>query len=411
MFKKISVEHLRLGMYIHALCSPWLSHPFWCDSFLLTSPHDLKNLRTCETEVWIDTSRGLDIRENIHHAVYVVTDSEPLATHPLEAISGRTPLAIELQRATALCQQAHAAVVDMFQEARMGLAINTHRASQLVQEITRSVARNPNALISVARLKTADTYTYMHSVAVSALMVALARRLGLSDVWIEQAGMAGLLHDIGKAHTRTEVLNKPGALTHEEFVHIQQHPADAHRLLLNSGLSKRILDAVRHHHERLDGRGYPDRLAAGDIQRMARMTAICDIYDAVTSNRPYKQGWDPAMALQRMADWCGEHLDRRLFEAFVKTVGIYPIGSLVRLESNLLGLVCEPSGNSMFTPRVVCFYDVPSQQLLSPPTLIDLAQVSDDRIVAREDPANWPFTNMDALWQKAIQLSEESAAA
>ena len=212
--------------------------------------------------------------------------------------------------------------------------------------------------------------------------------------------MAGLLHDLGKAHMDPAILNKPGRLTDEEFAHMKAHPRASYDLLSGStDMDSAVLDACLHHHERLDGRGYPDGLAGDDISLLARMTAICDVYDAITSDRPYKKGWTPPESLRRMAEWTDGHLDKRLFETFVKTVGIYPVGSLVRLRSERLAVVSEPSAKSLTAPRVVVFYCTQSQRTLSP-QLVDLSQPGQDRIVCQEDPAEWPFTNLEALWHK-----------
>ncbi|HJW04185.1 MAG TPA: DUF3391 domain-containing protein, partial [Azospira sp.] len=204
MLKKIHVEQLRLGMYLKAFCGAWLDHPFWRNSFVLKDPADIQAIRaSCVTEVWIDTSQGLDVVPG--EAAISETESEAQvaeeqvreaqATRSLE----RTNTVQEMQRAAKICASAKQAVVSMFQEARMGKAVDAEQAQALVEEISDSVARNPGALISLARLKTADDYTYMHSVAVCALMVALARQLGLDEAQTRAAGMAGLLHDLGKA--------------------------------------------------------------------------------------------------------------------------------------------------------------------------------------------------------------------
>lgn len=410
MFKRISVQHLTTGMYIYEMCGPWISHPFWRSAFLLTEASDLQRLRKSKvTEVWIDPARGKDIGPGVPCVVWDPTSGQnrtPAATarpvaRPLAAIdTSATTLGKELHTAMALCEQSREAMLDMFSEARMGRAISMEMAETLVNEITGSVLRNPDALLSVARLKTADNYTYMHSVAVSGLMVALARKLGQDDTSIRRAGMAGLLHDLGKAHMDPAILNKPGRLTDEEFAHMKAHPRASYDLLRGStDMDTAVLDACLHHHERLDGRGYPDGLAADDISLLARMTAICDVYDAITSDRPYKKGWTPPESLRRMAEWTDGHLDKRLFETFVKTVGIYPVGSLVRLRSERLAVVSEPSAKSLTAPRVVVFYCTQSQRTLSP-QLVDLSQPGQDRIVCQEDPAEWPFTNLEALWHK-----------
>ncbi len=256
----------------------------------------------------------------------------------------------------------------------MGRAIDTAATQRLVEEISDSVTRNPGALISLARIKTADDYTYLHSVAVCALMVALARQMGLSEEDTRAAGHAGLLHDLGKALMPMDVLNKPGKLTDEEFAIVKQHPVEGHRLLLEAkGTHEVTLDVCLHHHEKMDGSGYPDHLPAEQISRFARMGAVCDVYDAITSNRPYKAGWDPAESLRRMAEWTQGHFDPAIFQSFVKSLGIYPIGSLVRLASGRLAIVVEQSARSLLAPRVKVFFSTRSNARL-PPEIVDLSR-------------------------------------
>ncbi|MGP1682259.1 MAG: HD-GYP domain-containing protein, partial [Giesbergeria sp.] len=272
-------------------------------------------------------------------------------------------------------------------------------AQSLVEEISDSVARNPTALISLARLKTADDYTYMHSVAVCALMVALARQLSLSEEHTRSAGLAGLLHDLGKAAIPMDVLNKPGKLTDEEFDIVRQHPVAGYEMLKEAGqVGPAVLDACRHHHEKMDGTGYPDRLPAEKISLIARMAAVCDVYDAVTSDRPYKRGWDPSESLRRMTEWTGAHFDARVFQAFVKSIGIYPVGSLVRLSSGRLGVVTEQGSRSLVTPKVKVFFAVRSNLRITPETIDLGAPGCSDRIAAREDPAKWNFPDLHEIW-------------
>jgi HD-GYP domain-containing protein (c-di-GMP phosphodiesterase class II) len=407
MLKKVGVEHLRLGMYVHELCGSWMDHPFWRARFRLDDPEDIRRLsESAVREVWIDTAKGHDAAQ--HETRAQASDEVDLAAQAdlfliksaeAETAPRQVPMVEEVARAARICARSKDAMVSMFQEVRMGRAVSPEFAGTLVEEISSSVERNPGAIISLARLKSADDYTYMHSVAVCALMVALSRQLGLDAALTRELGLAGLLHDLGKALMPMEVLNKPGKLTDEEFAIIKRHPVEGHRLLVEGGsVGDLQLDVVLHHHEKIDGSGYPDHLKGEEISLYSKMGAICDVYDAVTSNRPYKAGWDPAESIRRMADWCNGHFDGNIFQAFVKCMGIYPIGSLVRLESGRLGVVMEQAGQSLLKPRVKVFFSTKSMTHIAPEVLDLSHSATRDKIVSREDAVKWGLANIERLW-------------
>lgn len=409
MIKQVRVEQLLLGMHIHKLGGSWIENPFWRKSFMLAAPKDLKLIvESGVSEVWIDTTLGLDIESDPIALVALVpeeqtpgSDTQVIESQVVTAPARKhVSMHDELERATKVYATSRVAVTDMFQQARMGRAVDSERANALVGEISASILRNPDALISMARMKTADDYTFMHSVAVCALMIALARKIGLTETETREAGLAGMLHDVGKMAIPLAILNKPGPLTGEEFTSIKTHPAEGHRMLrAGSGVSDVALDVCLHHHEKIDGSGYPERLTGEKISLYARMGAVCDVYDAVTSDRPYKKGWDPSEALRKMAEWKNGHFDDAVFGAFVKILGIYPVGSLVRMQSGRLGVIVEQTENSLLTPKVKVFFSTKAQIRIVP-EIIDLSSAqSRDKIVSREDPEKWGFPDLATLWQ------------
>ena len=408
MQKTIDVDQLRPGMHVLRLNGSWLKHPFWRSSFVATD-RDIEQLRASSVEsVDIAADPGTGAGNGLAEAcddgprgptladVATATPSNDRAA-PAGATAPAS-LDSELLRARRICQEGRDAIEAMFREVRLGRTIEPAQLAPLAGEITASVDRHPGALISIARLKTADDYTYMHSVAVSALMVALARQLGLDDDGCREAAMGGLLHDMGKACMPLEILNKPGRLTDDEFAVMRTHPEEGERLLRESGLENgSVLHMVRHHHEKFDGGGYPARLAAAATPLLTRMSTVCDVYDAITSNRPYKEGWDPGESLRRMASWQG-HFDPVVLKAFVASVGIYPVGTLVRLSSERLAVVVEQHPKALSTPRVRVFFSARSRSHILQHELDLSVPGCSERITAVESPRQWGFRELDRLW-------------
>ena len=403
MLKRIAVEDLRLGMFVQELCGSWMDHPFWRSRIKLDDPAVLKQIQDSPVrEVMIDVSKGHDVA-NAEPQPALEPASVPAKPAPAHLVEPKVSLEAEMGRAAKICATARGAVSSMFQEARMGKAIDAKHALPVVEEISSSVARNPGALIGLARLKNKDDYTYMHSVAVCALMVSLARQLKLDDLQVREAGMAGLLNDIGKMMVPLSILNKPGKLTDDEFVSVKSHPEEGYKLLkAGSGVSDITLDVCLHHHEKMAGNGYPEKLKDEQLSIFARMGAVCDVYDAITSNRPYKSGWDPSESIRKMAEWSGPHFDPAVFQAFVKSIGIYPVGTLVKLESGRLGVVIEQAEKSLLAPKVKVFFSTKSTSYI-PPQILDLAGPGlQDKIVGREDAAKWGLKNVNDFWVGAV---------
>src|SRR5664279_52933 len=400
--KKILVSELRAGMHIHEFCGSWMDHPFWRAKFTVSTEEELKRIASCGVkEIGIDTSKGEDLATGVTRAQVtreVERELESFAAEPSEIIVEGPLGEAAIAKAASLYKRSVPRITALFAEARMGKAVDARGCVTLVDEISESVLRNPGALISVARLKRRDEYTYMHSVAVCALMVALGRQLKLNAEELRQAGLAGMLHDLGKAFTPLEVLNKPGKLSEAEFEIMKGHPERGHAVLVEGGTAgPEVLDVCLHHHEKVDGSGYPHHLPDAEISLFAKMGAVCDVYDAITSVRPYKPGWDPGEALRRMAQWKGP-FDEHIFQAFVKSVGIYPVGTLVRLKSGRIAVVTSQKAKSMLAPKVKVFFSTKANMRI-PPEEIDLsASWCKDEIACCESRDDWHFKDVEQLW-------------
>jgi putative nucleotidyltransferase with HDIG domain len=404
MHKQIDISQLRPGMYLESLPGSWLSNPFWKTSRLLGSADEIELVRRSGIRhAVIDTAKGHDVAAEETGGP---ADSDAAPPAPAAAVGpaprpapAKAAVEQELKVAAQVIVRSRAAVTAMFNDVRMGKAVDLAVSDMVIDEISESIARNTTALVSLVRLKNQHDYTYMHSVAVCALMIALARQLKLSPAEVREAGAAGLLHDLGKMAVPSALLSKPGKLTDDEFVTVRQHPQAGYEMLKQAGgIGEIAMDVCLHHHEKMDGSGYPHRLKGDQISLYARMGAICDVYDAVTSDRAYKQGWPAAESLKKMASWCDTHFDAQLFHAFVKSVGIYPAGTLVRLRSGRLGVVIEQGEASLLTPRVRVFFSTRSNSHLAP-VVVDLGVPGErEQIVKSEDPAQWNFANFNRYW-------------
>ncbi|MEK8033740.1 HD-GYP domain-containing protein [Ideonella sp. DXS29W] len=411
---KIKATELRVGMRIQRLGGSWMQHPFLRGRFILEDPADIQRIIDAGIqEVWIsdggDTTMNATLDDDAlgMEAADVLAPpmvAEPVAAPPpavAPAVARPKParsMELDVERARKVCHNARDQVANMFQQARLGKAIDTQATLPLVDAIQAEVQRNASAILSVARLKAHDDYTYMHSVAVCALMLALARQLNLDEEQTRLAGIGGLTHDLGKMFVPLEILNKPARLSNEEFEVMKLHPAAGAKALADSQATPAAIDIALHHHEKVNGRGYPHALKGDEISLLARMGAVCDVYDAVTSIRAYKKPWDPAMSIREMARWDGD-FDKRVFNAFVKSVGIYPVGSLVKLASNRLAVVVEQGGDSLLHPKVRVFFSLRSNEPIQANTLDLAAPGCKDSIVGPEDPERWGFKNLELLWQ------------
>jgi HD-GYP domain-containing protein (c-di-GMP phosphodiesterase class II) len=395
MLKKVDSSRLRVGMFIHALDCGWMTHPFLRNRFVITHDDEIRKILAAAIRiVTIDAAKGLDVDDapTVAEAdAALEAEVAVIAAAPVTPL--RTTLAEEFDRALAIRRQAAGLVKTVMQDVRMGRAVELDQVSPVVENITGSILRNASALMGLTVIKNKDDYTFLHSVSVCTLMVAFCRSRRMDAETIYQAGIGGLLHDTGKALIPDDILNKPGRLTDDEFAIVKRHPRDGHDLLLRTpGIGAIPLDITLHHHERRDGSGYPERQGADQISELAQMAAIVDVYDAITADRCYHKGIAPAEALRKIYEWSKFQFNPALTQDFMRCVGIYPVGTLVLLESGRLGVVVEAHDTSLLTPKVNVFYSTRSQAYIKPET-VDLARGlgfgGADKIVRHESADKW----------------------
>lgn len=401
MLRKIERTEVELGMYIVQFGGSWFNHPFWRGRFLIDCPDDLEKVKRSSVPwVMIDDELGKapqeeqSVAEDHHREGVSLTRISPnRPRRSARRSSPADPAAASHRRATALVARSKVAMRQLFGDVRMGWSINRASVDGVLDETVQAVGEDAKTLISVTRLKTKDDYTYLHSVAVCTLMICIARHRGLDEAKVRDLGLAGLLHDIGKIGIPDPILNKPDRLTDPEFAIVRDHPENGFRLLAASpGVSETALDVCRHHHEKIDGTGYPFGLSGEQISLAARMGAVCDVFDALTSQRAYKQAWSAQTAITRMWNW-DAHFDRQMLIDLMIVLNVFAEGSLVRLSDGRLALALAQDGSAPFIAFHCGTMDTP----IPPRRLRIKGNDADLRVTGVEEPADWGFADWDRI--------------
>ena len=395
MLIRLDPKKVRLGMFLHSFEGSFADRPFWQARFVLTDPDDLDRLRQSAIEaVIVDTSRSMPVPPPTSSA----RRGSPRRAAPA------APPDPDTQRAVALVGRARRAVIRLIEDVRLGRPIAIARLAPIVADLSAEVERDASLILSVLRMRSRAEYTYVHSVAVSALMMNLARTLGLEEALLPEIGMAGLLHDVGKIAMPEAILNKPGPLTPEEFDVMKRHPSLGGRILrAEARIPAMALDVCLNHHERMDGTGYPLGQSGDTLSLAARMGAICDVYDALTADRAYKDAWTPQQALAEMQGWEG-HFDSELLAAFLRSLGIYPVGTLVRVGDSTLAIVIADNADDPTRPIIRSFYSIGARQRVPSEDVL----IGNPGLLTPERPAGWGLEDWASLSREL--LGEASAA-
>ncbi|WP_160753050.1 HD-GYP domain-containing protein [Qipengyuania algicida] len=389
MTRRIRPDEVEMGMYVEGFTGSWLSHPFWRAKFVVDDPKTLARVRQSDVD-YVLVDDGKSVRPEPAEDSPSQVPSKTSQSHPSReklriwpkntAFSPVERERTDLQRARTLVTRSKKLMRETFTDVRLGRAIRMNKVSDIVADVVESIEESPEALLKVVGLKKKSEYTYMHSIAVCALMVNVARQQGKPMSERRKYGLAGLLHDLGKVGIPEEILNDEGSLTDTQLLEVRKHPQFGHSIISElPEMPDHALDVCLHHHEKMDGTGYPKGLAGHEISEVARLGAICDVYDALTSDRGYKNAWTPVDALAYM--WGTEgHFDRSLLFAFMQSVGIFAPGMLVTLRSNRRAEVLEP-GKRRGTTRLRLCVD-PAADASAEPEEITLTDDPDGEQIA-----------------------------
>lgn len=383
MIKQINAKELRIGMYIVNLDCSWLNHPFTLNKFIINTDKDIKKIHDANIKlIEIDTLKGLDVSFETNSLIPFSINSE----RKIENCGAKA----EMKAAKIAFKEAKIFISNLMASVKMGQHVELEQINPVIKKLSESILRNHNALLALTRIRKMDHYTFEHSVSFSVLMMSFAKGMGKSDEFIRLVGIGGLLHDIGKTMTPDHILNKPGKLTPEEFLIMKEHVVHSRIILEKTpDLSQISMDIAVMHHEKIDGNGYPEGLKSEQISIAGKMSAIVDVYDALTADRCYHDGKDPTEALNFLLKGAGTHCDPELVQKFIQSVGIYPAGCLVSLDNDHLAKVVEIKG-SMLKPVVEVFFNIKTRKEI-PSQIIDLSTQSKLKINGVDRFENWNF--------------------
>ncbi|MET4131406.1 HD-GYP domain-containing protein (c-di-GMP phosphodiesterase class II) [Porphyrobacter sp. MBR-155] len=397
MLKRVAIADLEVGMFVHKMEGNWFSHPFWKAKFLIDDAERLDTLRSSNLDgVVIDTSKGRDLAA-ANNSVRrpgkpPVTPSAASQPDRFKSVKARSVIhndpvstEAELHTAQAIAARAQKAIHSTFIAARLGKAINVKAVQPVVTDILDSVRRNPHAFSGLMRCKLKNELGYQHALAVSALMVSLARQMKLAQDDVLDAGLAGLLLDIG-----TNYLPQVPDLPNNDFRNAdpkiwQQHVILGFRALQHDdSLPQAVLNACLEHHERIDGGGFPKGLQKDEISTIGQMAAICDTFDFLLTGTANTGALDPAAAVQHLRKMEGA-FDPDILRSFVESVGLYPVGSFVELRSGKIALVIDEDPGDKSQPIVQAFFDCKTRDRIVPHRIILAQSANENEIIGTAD--------------------------
>ncbi len=360
MEKKIAAGEVTQGMFVCRLDRPWLETPFLLQGFYVMNDEDISALMEYCEFVYIETEvpeLKLSPKDSLNgNNPWRQTVSD--LPRPAKEYRSQTTVEEEVTIAKSLRKEVCSAVDEIMSNVREDKKLDTERTKDVVSSMTESILRNPNAFLWMRMLKDKDSYTYSHCMDSSALAIAFGRYMGLSRTELEDLGIGALLSDVGKMQVPLELLNKPGKLTDKEFELVKKHVGYSVRIMQKSGgLSKTAIATAATHHERFDGSGYPRGLKGREIPVSGRMAAIVDCYDAITSDRPHRRPISANEAVRRLYDWRGSAFQSELVEQFIQTLGTYPTGSIVELNTGQVGIVVSQNRLRRLRPKIMLILD------------------------------------------------------
>ncbi len=355
---EIPVADIELGMYISKLDIPWEETSFIYQGFFVYDHQDIETLKSVCSTVFVQAEKEISEEKEL---VKLSTGKERIRTRVKEKITyiNKIPAYRELEKASATYSEAKQLISNIFNTIKLNRTFNVAEVKGVVTDIVDSILRNPNAMQWLSLIKNKDEYTSEHCLRVCVLSISLGRELGMLESELVDLGISGFLHDVGKVKVPDNVLNKPGKFTSQEFEIMKTHATHGKNILVSQkGVPPIAIDVAFTHHERIDGKGYPQCLAAHQISQFARIVAITDAYDAITSTRVYKTAQSSLESLRIIFDEKNVHFDGELADMFIKLVGIYPAGHIAELSTGDVGIIIKSTNENRLKPKILCLTNV-----------------------------------------------------
>lgn len=368
-FQQIKVDELKPGMYVTGIFkTPTSRLRVKSEGYIrdLKKISDLKKAGIHFVSIDPSKEKKQDKIDNIFSNTTNEEQQKPTNTVSLDK---------EIQRAVTVVEEAKKLQKKFIKSIKTSQHINLNVADKVTSSIVDCVTRNKDALMCMSGLRSKNSYLIEHIINTSVLMTIFANYLGFDEETTQQLALGAFLHETGKVLLPEDILNKPTKLTPLEYDMIKSHILLGIEKLQTSDnkLSDITLAVVSQQSERLDGSGYPNSLSNDDISLYGRMMAIIDSYDAMTSERVYRKAIAPINAFKKLMNVTPDKLDQELVEKFIQCLGVYPVGTLVKLNSGKVGLVSQLNNNKPLNPFVRVFYNVKLKQAI-PIQEIDLSK-------------------------------------
>ena len=370
------VSQLMIGMYVIELDRPWLETPFQFQGFEIKSKAEIQAIRNVCEYVYIDLTKkkkgspnaSISSLSSIHG--YLAYGPPPQKLGQFEH---------EINRAAEVYEETEIVISDFMEKIAKGGGIDTKLAKQAVAACVNSVLHSPDAMLWMTQLKNKDKYTAQHSMNVCVLSIVLGRHLNLSEMALNNVGLCGMMHDMGKMLVPLEILNKPGVLEPHEMQIMQSHTNLGYELLKSSqDMYPGAVEVAWTHHERLDGKGYPRQISNNIISHFSKIVTVVDMYDAITSDRVYQKGRTHLEATNILSSMSGSHLDPLLVIKFIESLGVYPPGCVVEMTNGSIAIVVEVNEKMKLRPKIIILLDE-DKNVVPEEVVLDLSKMITDR--------------------------------